>query len=144
MSRLILLIFLITIISQIVGWVKKSQQKERGKKPNTGIPKFPWDLMPVEEEKPSELAVAVEDIPKDSGETKPDNEFPNVDEESPLRNEEDFDEETRKKDKQTKLKPKKAPTQPKREPVHIAGFSINPKTIREGIIISEILKRPEF
>lgn len=58
--------------------------------------------------------------------------------------EEMFDEESSEAKVQQQSQVSKTSQKSKREPVKIAGIPINSKTIAQGIVISEILKRPNF
>ena len=72
-----------------------------------------------------------------------DDEYRSLVDESTVTDEEAFKEETVA---QTQPSPRsESPTVPaKHEPVRIAGIPLTPQTIRQGVIIAEILRRPEF
>ena len=143
MQRLITLIIIIFVISQIVGRVKRSQQKdEREKRPPARVPiKLPWEFE-IEEEVPlPEEQVEIKMPTEQHG--KADDEF-SGDEHIISSDEESFSDKTAAQARSSVAKPEKSSVPPVHEPPRIAGIPITPKTISQGVIISEILRRPEF
>jgi hypothetical protein len=135
MQRLIISIIIIFAISQIIGRVKRSQQKDQRKRePLVKTPiRLPWEFETAEEIPTPEKQVEVK-IPREQP-RKADDEF-SGDEHIAVSDEESFSDETA-----AQARPS---VPPGRKPAQIAGIPINTKTISQGIIISEILRRPRF
>jgi hypothetical protein len=143
MQRLIILIIVIFAISQIIGRLKRSQQQDkREKRPPARIPiKLPWEFE-IEEEVPlPEKKVEVE-IPGEQP-RKVDDEF-SGDEHIAVSAEEGFSDETAAQARPSEPESEKPSVPSEGKPAQIAGVPITPKTISQGIIISEILRRPRF
>jgi len=143
MQRLITLIIIIFVISQIIGRVKRSQQKDRReKRPPARIPiKLPWEFETEEEIPLPEKQVEVKMPTEQPREV--DDEF-SGDEHIAVSDEESFSDKTAAQARSSEPESEKPSVPPVRRPVQIAGIPINTKTISQGIIISEILRRPRF
>ena len=143
MQRLIILIIVIFAISQIIGRVKRSQQQDkREKRPPARIPiKLPWEFETEEEIPLPEKKVEVK-MPAEQPQ-KVDDEF-SGDEHIAVSDEESFSDKTAAQPRLSEPKPEKPSVLTGHKPAQIAGIPINPKTISQGIIISEILRRPRF
>jgi hypothetical protein len=143
MQRLLILIIVIFAISQIIGRVKRSQQQDkREKRPPARIPiKLPWEFE-TEEEIPLPERQAEVKMPREQPK-KADDEF-SGDEHIISSDEESFSDETAAQARPSEPKSEKPSVPPGRKPAQIAGIPINTKTISQGIIISEILRRPRF
>lgn len=144
MQRLITLIIIIFVISQIIGRVKRSQQQQdkREKRPPARIPiKLPWEFETAEEIPVPEKQVKVK-MPSEQP-RKIDDEF-SGDENIVVPDEESFSEETAAQVRPSEPEPEKPSVPSGQKPAQIAGIPINTKTISQGIIISEILRRPRF
>ncbi len=141
MQRLIILIIVIFAISQIIGRVKRSQQKEQRKRePLVKTPiRLPWEFETAEEIPAPEKRIEVK-IPEEQP-RKADDEF-SGDEHIAVSDEENFSDETAAQARPSESGKPSVP--PRHEPAQIAGVPITPKTISQGIIISEILRRPRF
>ena len=141
--ELIILIIVIFVISQILGRVKRSQQKEQRKRePLVKIPiRLPWEFETAEETPVPEKQVKVK-MPTDQP-GKADDEF-SGDEHIAVSDEESFSDETAAQARPSEPKSEKPSVPPGHKPAQIAGIPINTKTISQGIIISEILRRPRF
>jgi hypothetical protein len=143
MQRLITLIIIIFVISQIIGRVKRGQQQDkREKRPPARIPiKLPWEFETAEEIPLPERQVEVK-MPTEQP-RKADDEF-SGDEHIAVSDEESFSDKTVAQARSSEPKSEKPSVPPGGKPAQIAGIPINTKTISQGIIISEILRRPRF
>ena len=143
MQRLVILIIVIFVISQIIGRVKRGQQQDkREKRPPARVPiKLPWEFETEEEiplpEKQVEVKMPTEQPRKVDDEYSGDEHIISSDEES-------FSDKTAAQARPSVAKSEKPSVPPGRKPAQIAGIPINTKTISQGIIISEILRRPRF
>ncbi len=144
MQRLIILIIVIFVISQIIGRVKRSQQQQdkREKRPPARIPiKLPWEFETEEEIPPPEKKAEVK-IPREQP-RKVDDEF-SGDEHIAVPDEEDFSDASVAQARSSEPESEGPSVPPEGKPAQIAGIPINTTTISQGIIISEILRRPRF
>jgi len=143
MQRLVILIIVIFVISQIIGRVKRSQQEDQRKRePLVKTPiRLPWEFETAEEIPTPEKQVEVK-IPREQPE-KVDDEY-SGDEHIISSDEESFSDKTAAQARPSVAKSEKPSVPPGRKPAQIAGIPINTKTISQGIIISEILRRPRF
>ena len=143
MQRLIILIVVIFAISQIIGRVKRSQQQDkREKRPPARIPiKLPWEFE-TEEEIPLPEKKAEVKIPREQP-RKVDDEF-SGDEHIAASDEESFSDASVAQARSSGTESGKPSVPRGQKPAQIAGIPINTKTISQGIIISEILRRPRF
>ena len=143
MQRLVILIIVIFVISQIIGRVKRSQQEDQRKRePLVKTPiRLPWEFETAEEIPTPEKQVEVK-IPREQPE-KVDDEY-SGDEHIISSDEESFSDKTAAQARPSVTKSEKPSVPLGRKPAQIAGIPINTKTISQGIIISEILRRPRF
>jgi hypothetical protein len=143
MQRLITLIIIIFVISQIIGRVKRGQQQDKQeKRPPARIPiKLPWEFETEEEIPLPEKQVEVK-MPTEQP-RKADDEY-SGDEHIAVSDEESFSDKSAAHDRPSEPKSGKPSVPAGRKPAQIAGIPINTKTISQGIIISEILRRPRF
>ena len=149
MERLVIIIIAIAVIaSQMISRARKSQQREqkKGGSPLDILTKPPWefempDSAPTSEERIEEKVEVEMHKPE---QVRLDEESVVAAHESVVSDEESFDEETiaRKKPLEPQIKSQPAPE--KHGPGRIAGIPITPRTITQGVIISEILKRTKF
>lgn len=143
MQRLVILIIVIFAISQIIGRVKRSQQQDkRGKRPPARIPiKLPWEFE-TEEEIPLPERKAEVKMPREQP-RKADDEF-SGDEHIVVFDEESFSDASVAQARPSEPESGKLSVSQGHKPAQIAGIPINTKTISQGIIISEILRRPKL
>jgi hypothetical protein len=143
MQRLIILIIVIFAISQIIGRIKRSQQKEQPKRePLVKTPiRLPWEFETAEETPAPEKRVEIK-MPREQP-RKADDEF-SGDEHIAVSDEESFSDKTAAQARPSEPKSEKPSVPSGHKPAQIAGIPINTKTISQGIIISEILRRPRF
>lgn len=136
MLRLIIFIIIVFIISRLINAAKRRQinaqrRIQQDEKPETDV--YQEKIMIVK-------------VPEYDAETKP--KLENVPQppivETKSYDEEIFDEESSAAKIQQPVQVSKVSQAPKKKPVMIAGIPINSKTIAQGIVISEILKRPDF
>ncbi len=149
MDTLMPLIVVIVIVYRIARWFRRQQEKAEKERQRSPAPetKTTWESKPTAEIPISELELMVGAPPE-----KPrvaDDEYKALVDETTNRDEEDMDEESIKKETLVHT-PQPEPVlvesvaSRKRMPVRIAGVPINAKTITQGIIMSEILRRPKF
>ena len=149
MDKLIPLIVIIIFVYRVVGWFRKQQQEAEKKRQRSTAPgtKTTW-----ESKTPAETAISKLEQIFEMPSEKPrvaDDEYQTLVDESTISDEEDMDEENIREETLVQTpQPEPALVEPvvsrKRKPVRIAGTPINARTITQGIIISEILRRPKF
>ena len=115
--------------------------KERRRSPTTPT-EVPWEFEPVKEIPTPEPELRVKIPPEEP--PKADDEYGSLAHVSTLRDEEDFKEETLAQTRRSEPVSERPSAPTKRKPVRIAGIPIDAKNITQGIIISEILRRPKF
>lgn len=149
MERLLIIVIAIAVIvSQMISRARKSQQREQKKEgsPLDILTKPPWefempDNAPTSEERIEERIEVEAHKP---GQVRLDEELAVAAHESAVSDEESFNEETIAQKKPPEPQIKSQPAPEKHGPGRIAGIPITPRTIGQGVIISEILKRPKF
>ncbi|MFC1717415.1 hypothetical protein ACFL6S_27390 [Candidatus Poribacteria bacterium] len=149
MDKLIPLIVVIVFIYRIAGWFRRQQQEAEKERQRSTAPKTKTTW---ESETPAEIPISELELMVGAPPERPrvaDDEYQTLVDESTIRDEEDIDEENIKEEvlvhtpqPEPVLVESVAPR--KRKPVRIAGVPINAKTITQGIIISEVLRRPKF
>ncbi len=151
MDKLIPLIVIIVIVYRVAAWFRRQQQeaeKEKERQRSTA----PETRTTWESETPAEIPISELELMVGAPPEKPpvaDDEYRTLADESTIRDEEEMDEESVRKEAPAHT-PQPEPVlvesvaSRKRMPVRIAGVPVNAKTITQGIIISEILRRPKF
>ena len=156
---LIAIIILAVIVSRAVKALRRMQEEVQKQRPGSEPTRVraPWEFEPVEETPEEDTRHETRDGRSEVVGTRhavsPQSQVSSLEsfvDESTGPDEEAFKEETvaqtqppegRGTAPRASTKPS-AP--PRRKPVQIAGTPLTPQTIRHGIIISEILRRPEF
>ncbi len=147
MDKLIPLIVFIIFAYRIAAWFRRQQQEAEKKRQSSTAPetRTTWESKPTAEIPISQLGLMVAAPPEEP--PVADDEYQALVDESTIRDEEDMDEENIRAETHT---PQPEPVlvesavSRKRKPIHIAGVPVNAKTITQGIIISEILRRPKY
>lgn len=134
MLRFIVFIIIVFIISRLLDAVRRRQINVQRRTQQEEKPK----IRVYREE--TEIAT----VPQYDIKTGYDNISQPITIETKSYDEEVFDEESSETKIQQQSQESKIKQQPKKEPVKIAGIPVNTKTIAQGIVISEILKRPNF
>jgi hypothetical protein len=149
---LIIIIFLLAaVVPRLIGIVRRSQEKaQRERRQPAAIRvKLPWEFERAKEVTQQGTRGKTQEARQKSLESRVLSLQSSVDESAAV-DEEAFEEETvargqlsgrRDTAPRTRIEP---PAPQKHEPVQIAGTPLSPQTIRQGIIMSEILRRPEF
>lgn len=149
MDKLIPLIVIIIIVYRIAGWFRRQQQEAEKERQR---PTAPGTETTWESETPAEIAISELELMVGAPPEKPrvaDDEYQALVDKSTIRDEEDMDEENIREETLVHT-PQPEPVlvesavSRKRKPVRIAGIPINARTITQGIIMSEILRRPKF
>ena len=149
-SLITIIIILIFVISRVIRWTRRMQeqtQKERRRAATPNV-KMPWEFEQTREIPMSREEVIRAETPARQP-RKVDDEFRPLVDKSTVPDEETFKEEavpeTRSSERRNTVPhTRKEPVVPPRhKPVKIAGIPLTPQTISQGIIISEILRRPK-
>jgi hypothetical protein len=155
MSRLVLIIIVASVftLSRIVLSIRQRQEEARRARQRSAVTRsdIQWEFQTVSEapvpEKEIEGETASEQVRKIDDEFQVSiDEYGGPDEESFKEGTQTSEESlsTRGLTRPSEPEEKKPSAPPTHEPVKIAGIALTPRTISQGIIISEILRRPEY
>ncbi len=136
MLRFIIFIIIVFIISRLIDAARRRQinaqrRSQQDEKPETSVYREKTRIVTVPEyDKEAESKLEKVSLPSVIEKKSYDEEM--------------FDEESSEVRTQQPKQALKVTQTVKRKPVTIAGIPINSETIAQGIVISEILKRPDF